>query len=86
MISLLQKWEKYFGYADLKHFPKGKRYFIALCSDVANLISKNYHWYRFIENEYTFQLHWTRVDLHAGGLDFRLFDGSDLKTYLLMRR
>ena len=23
--------------------------------------------------------------LHAGGLDFRLYDGSDLKTYLLMR-
>ena len=23
--------------------------------------------------------------LHAGGSDFRLYDGSDLKTYLLMR-
>ena len=23
--------------------------------------------------------------LHASGLDFRLYDGSDLKTYLLMR-
>ena len=23
--------------------------------------------------------------LHAGGLDFKLYDGSDLKTYLLMR-
>ena len=23
--------------------------------------------------------------LHAGGLDFRLYDGSDLKTHLLMR-
>ena len=25
------------------------------------------------------------LNLHAGGLDFRLYDGSDLKTYLLMR-
>ena len=25
------------------------------------------------------------LKLHAGGLDFRLYDGSDLKTYLLMR-
>ena len=24
-------------------------------------------------------------ELHAGGSDFRLFDGSHLKTYLLMR-
>ena len=23
--------------------------------------------------------------MHAGGSDFRLYDGSDLKTYLLMR-
>ena len=26
-----------------------------------------------------------RVGLHASGSDFRLYDGSDLKTYLLMR-
>ena len=25
------------------------------------------------------------LSLHAGGSDFRLYDGSDLKTYLLMR-
>ena len=25
------------------------------------------------------------LSLHASGSDFRLFDGSDLKTYLLMR-
>ena len=25
------------------------------------------------------------LQLHGGGLDFRLYDGSDLKTYLLMR-
>ena len=25
------------------------------------------------------------LQLHADGLDFRLYDGSDLKTYLLMR-
>ena len=25
------------------------------------------------------------LKLHAGGSDFRLYDGSDLKTYLLMR-
>ena len=25
------------------------------------------------------------LQLHAGGLDFRLYDGSDLKPYLLMR-
>ena len=25
------------------------------------------------------------LELHAGGSDFRLYDGSDLKTYLLMR-
>ena len=25
------------------------------------------------------------LKLHVGGLDFRLYDGSDLKTYLLMR-
>ena len=25
------------------------------------------------------------LQLHAGGSDFRLYDGSDLKTYLLMR-
>ena len=25
------------------------------------------------------------LSLHAGGPDFRLYDGSDLKTYLLMR-
>ena len=25
------------------------------------------------------------LKLHAGGLDFRHFDGSNLKTYLLMR-
>ena len=26
-----------------------------------------------------------RLYLHAGGSDFRLYDGSDIKTYLLMR-
>ena len=26
-----------------------------------------------------------KIDLHAGGSDFRLYDGSDVKTYLLMR-
>ena len=25
------------------------------------------------------------LELYAGGSDFRLYDGSDLKTYLLMR-
>ena len=25
------------------------------------------------------------LKLHAGGLDFRLYDGSDVKTHLLMR-
>ena len=25
------------------------------------------------------------LELHAGGSDFRLYDGFDLKTYLLMR-
>ena len=28
---------------------------------------------------------WYLIVLHAGGLDFRLYDSSDLKTYLLMR-
>ena len=33
---------------------------------------------------YGWQLYFPLL-LHAGGSDFRLYDGSDLKTYLLMR-
>ena len=39
----------------------------------------------FVYIDEDFEINWIRPKLHAGGSDFRLYDGSGLKTYLLMR-